>query len=276
VDGVIVVDKPRGPTSHDVVEAVRKKLNEKVGHTGTLDPMATGVLPLCVGRATLVSSLLTADDKAYEAEVTFGVETDTLDAQGKVLATTPVPEPLTLDLAPFRGTYPQTPPMFSAVKVGGRKLYEAARAGEEVERAPREVTVQRLELLSLEGNKARLAIECSKGFFVRVLAQELGKAAGCGAHLSALRRTKSGPFTLAQAVPPDRAEEGLIPLERALDHLPAVQVSAADVRKVKSGGVVEAAPVAGAVRVVAPDGALLAIADVVAGRLKYRRVLAVS
>jgi tRNA pseudouridine55 synthase len=273
VDGVVVIDKAKGPTSHDVVEQVRKLLGEKVGHTGTLDPMATGVLPLCIGKATLVSQLLIAEDKAYEAEVTFGVETDTLDAQGKVLKTSPVPAPLQLDLAPFRGTYKQTPPMFSAVKVGGQKLYEAARKGQEIEREAREVTVHRLELLSLEGAKARLLIECSKGFFVRVLAQELGRAAGCGAHLSALRRTKSGPFTLAQAVPPERAAEGLIPLERALEHLPAVNVSVADAEKVKCGGLVQAAPVEGPVRVVC-GAELLAIADVVDGRLKYRRVLA--
>jgi tRNA pseudouridine55 synthase len=272
VDGVIVIDKPKGPTSHDVVEQVRRLLHEKVGHTGTLDPMATGVLPLCVGKGTLVSQLLIAEDKAYEAEVTFGVETDTLDAEGKVLKTSAVGA-LKLDLEPFRGTYKQTPPMFSAVKVGGQKLYEAAREGKEIEREAREVTVRKLDLLSVEGNRARLRIECSKGFFVRVLAQELGRAAGCGAHLSGLRRTKSGPFTLAQAVPPERAAEGLISLERALEHLPAVNVSAADAQKVKCGGVVEAAPVEGAVRVVC-GAELLAIADVVGGRLKYRRVLA--
>jgi tRNA pseudouridine55 synthase len=205
--------------------------------------------------------------------VTFGVETDTLDAEGKVLKTASVPPELELDLTPFRGTYAQTPPMFSAVKVGGKKLYEAARQGLEIEREARDVTVHRLELLSVEGAKVRLAIACSKGFFVRVLAQELGRAVGCGAHLSALRRTKSGPFTLAQAVPPERAADGLIPLEQAVGHLFEVRVSAAQATKVRSGGLVEAAPHDGPVRVTGPTGELLAIADVVDGRLKYRRVL---
>jgi tRNA pseudouridine55 synthase len=272
VDGVIVIDKPKGPTSHDVVEQVRRQLGVKAGHTGTLDPMATGVLAVCVGKGTLVSSLLMSEDKAYEAEVTFGVETDTLDAQGKVLKTCPVGA-LAVELAPFRGTYKQTPPMFSAVKVGGRKLYEAARAGEEIEREAREVTVHRLEVLSADGPKLRLAVECSKGFFVRVLAQDLGKAAGCGAHLSALRRTKSGPFTLAHAVPIERAAEGFIALPKALEHLPAVQVSEAEAQRVRHGGVVEAEPAEGPLRVLC-GSELLAIADVVERRLKYRRVLA--
>ncbi len=167
MDGVVVIDKPRGPTSHDLVDALRKGLKlSKVGHTGTLDPMATGVLPLCLGRATAVSSLLMAEDKAYEATITLGTQTDTLDAMGKVIETAAVPLELELEpaLAKFRGTYQQTPPMFSAVKVAGRKLYEAARAGEEVERASREVTVRRLEVLEAGADSIRLVIECTKGF----------------------------------------------------------------------------------------------------------------
>jgi tRNA pseudouridine55 synthase len=272
VNGVIVVDKPRGLTSHDVVHKVRGKL--KGGHTGTLDPMATGVLPVCLGEATKIVQLLTGDDKAYEATVLFGAETDTLDAEGKVTRTGPLPTgPLPLDR--FRGTYLQTPPMYSAVKVNGRRLHEAARAGEEVDRAPREVTVKRLEVLEQGADFVRLAVESSKGFFVRVLAQELGRACGTVAHLSALRRTKAGAFTLAQAVSMEDAcaGRGLISIERALAHLPAVRVSEAEVRKVRSGGKVEAAPASGPVCVLSPDGAVLAIADVVEGLLRYRRVM---
>ena len=275
--GVIVVDKPKGPTSNDVVQRVRRGLKvDRVGHTGTLDPMATGVLPVCVGEATKIVQLLMGDDKAYEAEVTLGAETDTLDAQGQVVATGPVVPFDAAVLARFRGTYLQTPPMFSAVKVGGRKLYEAARAGEELERAPREVTVTKLEVLAVEGAKVRLQLECSKGFYVRVLACELGKALGTVAHLSTLRRTKAGVFTLAQAVPLDDAcaGRGLMPIEAAVRHLPSVRVSEAEAKRVLSGGRVEAAPAEGPVCVLGPSGALLAIADVVGGVLKYRRVMA--
>lgn len=279
--GVLVIDKPRGPTSHDIVDALRKGLKtKKVGHTGTLDPMATGVLPICLGEATKVVQLLTAEDKAYEATVTFGTETDTLDAQGKVTATAPVPATLDLEraLAGLRGTYQQLPPMFSAVKVGGKKLYESARAGEEVEREAREVTVRRLEVVEATPVSVKLVVESSKGFFVRVLAQDLGRALGTVAHLSALRRTRSGAFTLAQAVSVEDAiaGKGLISLEAALAHLPSLRVTLAQVKKVLSGGVVEAAAVEGPVCVLGPTGALLAIADVVDGVLKYRRVMAAT
>lgn len=274
MNGVVVVDKPRGLTSHDVVHKVRGR--QKGGHTGTLDPMATGVLPVCLGEATKIVQLLMGDEKAYEAELTLGTETDTLDAEGKVVATGPVVPFDVSVLARFRGTYQQLPPMYSAVKVGGRKLYEAARAGEEVERAPREVTVTRLDVLSVEGPRIRLAVECSKGFFVRVLACDVAKALGTVGHLSALRRTKAGAFTLAQAVSLEDAcaGKGVMPMEAALAHLPSVRVTADEAKRVRSGGRVEAAPASGPVCVLGPDGLLLAIADVVDGSLKYRRVMA--
>ncbi len=272
--GVVVVDKPRGLTSHDVVHRVRGK--GKGGHTGTLDPMATGVLPVCLGEATKLAQLLSSDEKAYEATVTFGSATDTLDAEGKVTATGPVVPFDAAVLAKFRGTYLQTPPMYSAVKVGGRKLYEAARAGEELEREPREVTVTRLDALEVGAGFVRLAVECSKGFYVRVLAEQVAQALGTVGHLSALRRTRAGPFTLAQAVSMEDAAagKGLMSLEAAVAHLPAVRVGADDVRKVLSGGRVEAGAAAGPLCVLGPDGRLLAIADVEGGLLKYRRVMA--
>jgi tRNA pseudouridine55 synthase len=206
MDGVLVIDKPSGPTSFDVVRQVRSLLKlKKVGHTGTLDPMATGVLPLCLGEATKVAGFITEGDKAYDATVRLGAETDTQDAQGQVTAQAPVPPltPALLEsaLARFRGSFDQVPPMYSAVKVAGKRLYELARAGEEVERAARHVTVYELVLRDYSADRLQLSVRCSKGFFVRTLAFDLGRALGCGAHLEALRRTHSGPFTLARSLP---------------------------------------------------------------------------
>lgn len=286
MDGVLVVDKPKGPTSFDVVSRVRRALQvRRAGHTGTLDPMATGVLPICLGEATKVAQFITEGDKAYEAVVKLGVETDTLDAEGQVTATHPVPPldraALEQALGGFRGTFAQTPPMYSAVKVGGKRLYELARAGEEVERQARQVTVHALELLDFSADEVRLTVDATKGFFVRVLAQDLGKALGCGAHLKALRRTRSGPFTLDQAVPLEVVEaQGaaiaprLVPVERALLGMDAVLLTAADAKKVRHGGAVEVARPDGLVRVLGPGDELLAIAQVERGRLRYRRVLA--
>ena len=288
MDGVLVIDKPKGPTSFDVVRQVRGLLRvKKVGHTGTLDPMATGVLPLCLGEATKVAGFITEGDKAYDAVVRLGAETDTQDAEGKVVAEAPVPA-LTAALLEevlgrFRGSFDQVPPMYSAVKVGGKRLYELARAGEEVERASRHVTVYELVLRDFSANQLRLSVRCSKGFFVRTLAYDIGRALGCGAHLEALRRTTSGPFTLAQALPladlaelarePEALAKRLVPISQALTDLPAVQVSAADAARVSHGVPVEAPAHPGRVRVVGPSDALLAVAEVVRGRLRYLRVL---
>jgi tRNA pseudouridine55 synthase len=291
--GVLVIDKPAGPTSFDVVRRVRSLLKvKKVGHTGTLDPAATGVLPVCLGDATRVAGFITEGDKAYDAVVRLGQETDTLDAEGRVVAEAPVPHliPAQLEaaLARFRGTFLQTPPMYSAVKVGGKRLYELARAGEAVERAARQVTVYSLELRDFSATELTLSVRCSKGFFVRTLAQELGRALGCGAHLKSLRRTASGPFPLARAVPlaevEARAKEGpeglaavaarLVPVEEALVEMPRLDVGPEDARRVRHGVPLEVHGVLGRVRVMGPDGALLAVAESREGRrLHYLRVL---
>ncbi|QQR46360.1 tRNA pseudouridine(55) synthase TruB [Myxococcus xanthus] len=288
MDGVLVIDKPTGPTSFDVVRQVRSLLRlKKVGHTGTLDPLATGVLPLCLGEATKVAGFITEGDKAYDATVRLGSETDTLDAEGQVTAQAPVPTltPALIEsaLARFRGTFDQVPPMYSAVKVGGKRLYELARAGEEVERAARQVTVYELVLRDFSAERLQLSVRCSKGFFVRTLAQDVGRALGCGAHLEALRRTASGPFTLAQALPladvPELLKEGtlasrLMTMSHALVELPEVRVGAADAKRVSHGVPVEVpAGKVGRVRVMGPDDALLAVAEVAGGRLRYLRVL---
>ncbi len=205
--GFLVIDKPAGLTSFDVVARARRILGErKIGHAGTLDPAATGVLPLAVGAATRVLEFLATASKTYRAEVAFGVETDSHDADGRVTA---VADPAGLSaamveaaLAPFRGPIAQVPPMHAAIKVGGRKLYELARRGEEIERAPRPLTVHALDLVGWEpaSATATLLIDSSKGFYVRALARDLGRALGVGAHLADLVRLRTGPFTLGDAV----------------------------------------------------------------------------
>lgn len=288
MNGVLVVDKPKGPTSSDVVQAVRRGLKvKKAGHTGTLDPMATGVLAICLGDATRIAQVLTDGDKAYDATLKLGVTTDTLDAEGKVLETRPVPrltaQGLEAVLARFRGPQQQTPPMFSAIKKDGKRLYELARAGEEVEREARAVTVFSLTLNDFTADELKLSVACSKGFFVRTLAADLGEALGCGAHLTALRRTQSGPFSIARAIPlqeivdrgPEAVAGKLATLDEALAFLPEVTTTAAEAERVKHGGVVEVArPDCAMVRVSAPDGSVLALAEVRRGRLVYKRVLA--
>ena len=284
--GVLGIDKPKGITSFDVVRDVRRALKlKKVGHTGTLDPMATGVLPICVGDGTKIAQFILEATKAYDATLKLGATTDTLDADGKVLVTRPVPAltPQVLEqaLAKFRGTFQQVPPMYSAIKVGGKRLYELARAGEEIERRPREVTVYELTLRDFSADEVKFSVRSSKGFFVRSLAADLGEALGCGAHLTALRRTQSGPFTLAQALPladlvanPAIAAERVVGSSDALKDLPVVTLSAAEAERARHGGVVEvAASLTGTHRVLEPSGALLAIADAGKGRLAWRRVL---
>jgi tRNA pseudouridine55 synthase len=297
MNGVLVIDKPAGPTSFDVVRRVRSLLHlKKVGHTGTLDPLATGVLPLCLGEATKIAGFITEGDKAYTAVIRLGVETDTQDAQGKVVSERPVPalgrEALEAAVAGFRGKQLQTPPMYSAIKVSGRRLYELARAGEEVERAPREVVVHALLLVDFSERELTLEVRCSKGFFVRTLAADLGQELGCGAHLKALRRTQSGPFTLQQAVALDRlaadlekgggealaqVERRLVSVSDALGELPAFPVSPSLAGKVVHGLPIEVPPRVpeGRIRVVdASGGRLLAVAEVgPTRRLRYLRVL---
>jgi tRNA pseudouridine55 synthase len=293
--GVLVIDKPQGPTSFEVVRRVRSALGlKRAGHTGTLDPMATGVLAVCLGEATKLAGLLTEGDKAYDAVVRLGVVTDTEDVTGTVLETRPVPplsaELLESALSRFRGSFLQVPPMYSAVKVKGKRLYEHARAGESVERAPRQVTVHALVLRDFSASECTLSVRCSKGFFVRTLAHALGEALGCGGALKSLRRTASGPFGLDRAVPLSQVEalgvagpEGraqvlarMIPMADALPDLPVVQVDARDVTRVLHGValVLGAGAPEGRVRVLGPDRQLLAVGEVHEGRLGYVRVVA--
>lgn len=202
--GILVIDKPAGWTSHDVVARARRLLGERhIGHGGTLDPAATGVLPLAVGDATKVLEYLSDASKTYLAEITFGVETDSYDQDGRVIRVKPADDLSLSDveraLTALTGEIDQIPPMHSALKVGGRRLYEFARAGQEIERAPRRITINELRLVDWHSSVATVIVDCSKGTYVRSIARDLGEALGVGAHLSNLVRLRTGPFTLDDA-----------------------------------------------------------------------------
>lgn len=231
IEGVLLVDKPRGITSHDVVNRLRRLFGlKRVGHTGTLDPFATGVMVACVGRATRAAKYFEGLEKAYRAVLKLGEVTDTGDGEGDIVEALPVPdisrERLEEALEPFRGTIAQRAPAYSAVKVGGEPLYARARRGETVEAPTREVTVRTLQVESIEGDRIALFIECSKGTYIRSLAFDVGRRLGCGAHCLRLERTRVGPFTLAEAAPledleqvePGEAPKKLMRLDEALAH----------------------------------------------------------
>lgn len=286
MDGVLVVDKPAGRTSHDVVAAVRRALGPvarrrrgggavKVGHAGTLDPDATGVLVLCVGRATRLVPWLQASAKTYDARMRLGVTTSTLDASGEVLERrdpSGVDEAAVCDaLKAFAGPILQVPPMVSALKVGGERLHAKARRGEVVERAPRPVTVHDIVLEDFEpGPEAEAAflVTCSAGTYVRSLAADVGERLGVGAHLVSLRRLGSGRFSVADAVPLDEAErraaegrldEVLVDLATAVGDLPRTHLHADEARALTHGRPVPAAGVEGPVAALDPQGRLVAI-----------------
>ena len=205
IEGVLLVDKPKGLTSHDVVYHLRRKLQmKKIGHAGTLDPMATGVLVMLIGKATRISQYLMSVDKVYEGEATLGVITDSQDAEGEIMETRPVPElaeaAVRECMKTFLGDQYQIPPMHSAIKVGGVKLYQMARKGEVVEREPRFIRIAAFDLRSFALPKVSFNLACTKGTYVRTVASDLGQKLGCGAHLSALRRTGSGKFKLNEGL----------------------------------------------------------------------------
>jgi tRNA pseudouridine55 synthase len=251
IEGVLIVDKTEGPTSHDVVTLARRALGvSRIGHTGTLDPMATGVLPLVIGRATRLAQFLTASDKTYEATIAFGRTTDSYDASGKVVTTSerrPSLADLETAIAKFRGTFDQTPPVFSAKNIDGERSYDLARRGKitaQARPAAVPVTVKRLEILSFDGDTARLEMQATAGFYVRSLAHDIGDALECGAVLTALRRTRSGGFGLDRAVPladvlqlpREQLVARLLPFRELLPELPSVTLrSAAGLERLKNG-----------------------------------------
>ncbi len=247
-EGFLLLDKPTGWTSHRALQEVKRRLNAlKGGHTGSLDPLATGLLPLCFGSATRLAQFLLDADKTYEAVLTLGVETDTYDADGRVTARSEVRLPCSAveeALHAFRGRILQVPPMYSAIKQGGQPLYRRARLGEEVVRDPRPVTVHRLDLIDFSGDRMELLIQCSKGTYVRSIAHDLGRALGCGAHVTALRRVAVGGFSIDQAVSVDEVDRAvrdgaddrlLLPADRLLAHLPAVRLAAPEAYRVGLG-----------------------------------------
>jgi tRNA pseudouridine55 synthase len=255
-DGILNLDKPRGLTSHDVVDRVRELTGvRRVGHAGTLDPLATGVLLVCIGQATRVSEYLMAGQKVYRARVRLGISTDTYDAEGRVVASV---DPVEVDraqveaaLARFRGVIEQVPPMYSALKREGEPLHALARRGVEVEREPRRVEISRLALTAWEPPECTLEVTCSPGTYVRALAHDLGQALGCGAHLAGLTRLASGEFRLEDAVTLDAfaqaAAEGrwpdlLHPLDAALTGFPALHLDADAARRLCAGQAIAAPP----------------------------------
>jgi tRNA pseudouridine55 synthase len=307
VDGVLVCDKPAGMTSHDVVARVRRLAGQRrVGHGGTLDPPATGVLVLALGRATRLLPFLPTEPKRYLAEVAFGAETDTLDAAGTVTATADasgVDEArLRAALAGFVGPQLQTPPMVSAIKVGGERLYAKARRGEQVDRAPRPIVVHDLELLGFAAGarpRATLAVTCSGGTYVRALAADLGRALGTLAHLASLRRTAVGRFTERDAhtlpeldelagggsgglkersgSPPARPEKlagAVLDPAAAMASVATRALDASEAAALANGRPLEPTGLAGPVAAVGPDGRLVAVVEDAAGRARPRVVLA--
>lgn len=249
--GLLLVDKPEAITSHDVVDAVRRLLGtRRVGHTGTLDPAATGLLVLCVGRAGRLQSFLTSSDKSYEGTIRFGVETNTYDREGTPVGD-PHPDPrpdtevVRAACSRYVGELEQAPPPFSAKKIGGKKFYELARRGEAVPHLPKKVRITRFDTLSVEGDVARFHVDCSSGTYIRSLAHDVGKELGLGAHLSSLRRTRVGPFLLENArtlgvlgdLPAEErtSPPSWIPLSEVPLPFPAVSLLPGEATKVKRG-----------------------------------------
>lgn len=279
MSGILLVDKPAGWTSHDVVGRLRRMTGQRrIGHSGTLDPMATGLLVVFLGRATRAVEFAEGHDKAYTALLRPGVVTDTLDTTGAVLATSPerpTQSELEAALGAFRGEIEQLPPMYSALKYNGKKLYEIARAGGEVERKPRPVTIYRLECTGERDGDFVLEVECSKGTYIRTLCDDIGRALGCGACMSGLRRTRAGGFDVRDALTIEEierrgAENCLLPVDALFAGRPVVLLKDARAEKALRNGmdVKFDADFAGECRVYAESGEFLALCRAEGGALK--------
>jgi tRNA pseudouridine55 synthase len=289
VDGVLLLDKPSGITSSGAVQRVRRLFSAaKAGHTGTLDPQATGLLPICLGEATKFAHLLLDADKGYLAIVRLGVVTETGDSEGKIIAQGDgkrAQAEIEAVLGRFRGPIQQTPPMYSAVKHEGQRLYQLARAGTEVPREPRSIVIHNLVLVAIEGEEITLSVTCSKGTYIRVLAEDIGQALGCGASLAALRREAVGSMTLSSAVALQRLEDLpsaerdtlLQPPDTLVATLPRLDLDAAATGRILQGQPVEhgGAGSAGLARIYGPDRAFLGVVEVTSpGRILPRRLRA--
>ena len=280
--GILLVDKPADWTSHDVVAKLRGIAREKrIGHSGTLDPMATGLLVVFLGRATRAVAFAEADEKTYIARLRLGLRTDTQDTTGNVLSecdAIPPRETVERALGAFRGEIEQIPPMYSAVKREGKKLYELARKGIEVERAPRRVTIRELEIPDGGGNEYTLRVRCSKGTYIRTLFHDIGEALGCGGCMSALRRTEAGMFSVSDAVPLSELSDAeavlsrLLPVDRLFADRPEYVLPAQQLRPARCGNDLAASSLRdGQYRVYAPDGEFLLLGEAKQGVLKTVR-----
>jgi len=288
VDGVLLLDKPSGLSSNAALQRVRRAYDaEKGGHTGTLDPLASGLLPLCFGEATKFAQFLLDATKRYTATVRFGVTTTTGDAEGDVIETRPIALAqcdVESALAAFMGRLTQIPPAHSALKFEGRNLYEYARAGIDVPRPPREINIAHLVLLAWNSPDAVLDVVCSKGTYIRVLAEDIGRSLGCGAHLAGLRRTATGGFgidgavTLADVEAMDDAarDSMLLPVAALLRELPQLRLAAGDATRFRQGGAVPAPGLADGACAAFAGEELLGVAHAVAGLAQPRRVVAAT
>jgi len=275
MNGIILVDKPQDWTSHDVVGKLRGILHERrIGHSGTLDPMATGLLVVFIGRATRAVQFAEADSKEYIAGLRLGITTDTQDTSGRILAENKVNvtvEELKAALSGFTGEIGQIPPMYSAIKVGGKKLYELARKGQEIERSARRITIHELELMGMEGEDYILRVRCSKGTYIRTLCHDIGQSLGCGACMSSLRRTKAGAFSVSDAHTIEElvnaAENYVIPVDRLFSDYPAMTVNALCEKKLRNGNMVSVNENDGKYRVYSENGDFLLLGEVKSGEL---------
>lgn len=272
MNGIVIIDKPAGWTSQDVTARLRRVFGtRRIGHGGTLDPMATGVLPVFVGRATRGVEFFEHAEKTYETELLLGVATDTEDTTGTVLFRREVsvtPEQLTAVLERFRGEIMQIPPMYSALKVNGQKLCDLARKGRQVERQPRPVTIHELTLLSREGDTLHLRVRCSKGTYIRTLCADIGEALGCGGCMQALRRTQAGEYTIAEAVPLQRLLESPEPetylrdVDTMFRGYPGVKLTANQEKRCRNGNAFSVTLPGGTYRAYSQSGEFLMLAKV--------------
>ncbi len=294
IDGVLLLDKPLGPSSNSVLQHVKRLFEaQRAGHTGTLDPRATGLLPICLGEATKFGSQLLDADKAYVADVRLGIRTETGDAEGLIVEERPVnvsKAQLDSALAAFRGEINQVPPMHSALKKDGQPLYKLARMGVEVERKARQVNIRRLEATTLAANMLQIFVRCSKGTYIRTLAEDIGESLGCGAHLASLRRVETGNLSLERATSLERLEsldlagrtELLLPVDTLVAELPKIELGDIAAQRFQQGQETDMPdqclqPAQGQVRVYAPLGRFLGLGLVVPGkRLQPHRLMSVS
>lgn len=281
MNGIILVDKPKDWTSHDVVAKLRGVLHERrIGHSGTLDPLATGLLVAFVGRATRAVEFAEADSKEYLAGLRLGVSTDTQDITGNIVAeSAALPDEAALReaIGRFIGDIEQIPPMYSAIKIGGKKLYELARRGESVERAPRKITVSAIDIAGRDGDDYILNISCSKGTYVRTLCSDIGEALGCGACMSSLRRTRAGVFSvddahsladIEAAVREGRLSDIILPVDTLFASFPKLTVSQSAAKRLKNGNIIKISAEDGEYKVYSDSDEFLLLGRVECGKLK--------